>query len=151
MEASNQNVTFPYEACLSLARALWALSTGITGTYQPARISAAQTAVKEWQGKFRQDFDQRMTTSISDASGVAGSLQAAAKGLAAQWAQANYQQQQYNYARAVQHKRDSKSGWDKVGDWFGGDNTNYGSPPKPPEVPQPPGFAPTQVPQGNVP
>jgi hypothetical protein len=151
MQASNQNVNFPYDACLALARALWSLSTAITGTYQPARASAAQTAVQEWQGRFRQDFDQRMSVSNTDATNVSGVLQQAARGLAAQWAEANFQQQQYNYARLVQQKKDSQSGWDKAGNYLFGDSTNYGSAPPPPTVPQPPGFEPTQVPQAHLP
>jgi hypothetical protein len=151
MQATDQNVTFPYGACLALARALWSLAGEMAGVTQPARIAAARVAVPEWQGRYRQEFDQRMTVSDSDATNAIGALQQAARGLAAQWAEANFQQQQENYARLVQQKRDSQSGWDKVGDWLTGDQTDYGSPPLPPAVPQPPGFEATPVPQAHVP
>jgi hypothetical protein len=151
MVASAERVQFPFAQALPAARALWQLSLSIINDVEPARQKAAGTALQEFRGNYSVQFQQRMTTSASNASTVAHDVQQAAVNIAQAWADAEHQQQVYNYYAMVQDKKDQKSWLEGVGDWIAGDHTDYGSPPGAPAVPSAPDFAPTAVPQASVP
>jgi hypothetical protein len=146
-----QRVTFPFAQALPAAAALWSLAATIHDQVNPARQKAALTAEQLFEGNYANQFRQRMQTSGYNAQVAAYDLQQAAQDIANAWADAQHQQQLYLYYAMVQHKRDSRSFWGEVGDWFSGDHADYGSPPGRPEVPGPPSFAATQVPQASVP
>jgi hypothetical protein len=145
-----QKVVFPFGEALPAAAALWHLSSTISSA-EPARQSAAKTALDGWQGTFANNFVSSMDNSAQSASDVMTALQQAALDLASAWTQANHQQQTYIYYAMVQYKKNQQSTLDQIGNWLFGDHTNYGSPPGAPEPPGPPSFAPTFVPQASVP
>ncbi|MDQ6784194.1 MAG: hypothetical protein M3063_12310 [Actinomycetota bacterium] len=139
------NVTFPFDAALELARALWKAGTDIGVSYQPARVATAKVALEGWQGTFAQTFSGNMNTSSSEASGLQSSLCSAANGLAAQWVEAHTEQGRIDHAKLVDKARSDRSWGTKVVDSLAGDSTNYGNPPPAPAQPAPPGFAATPV------
>jgi uncharacterized protein YukE len=151
MAYTARRVNFPYEQALDAAKEMWQLGHELATQIEPARQRAAQTAIRQWQGRFRDQFDHIMTDSASSATNVSRALAQAADNLAHAWASAQHQQQTYIYYAMVQHAKDSQSVLDSIGNWMFGDSTNYGSKPPPPAVPAPPDFAPTPVPGAAVP
>ena len=145
------DVTFPYDAALALARALWKAGTDVGTSYQPARAATAKVALEGWLGTFAQTFATNMNTSTSEATGLQSSLCGAANGLAAQWVEAHTEQGRVDHARMVDKARNDRSWGTKVVDSVAGDNTNYGSPPPPPAPPSPPDFAATPVTPASIP
>lgn len=151
MATTPQKVNFPFEAALPAAAALWHVAATLYQDVEPARQQAASTAMDGFKGTFAQQFIARMKTSAGNATTVADDLRAAAQNIAKAWADAQHQQQLYNYFAMVKDKRDNKSLIQEAGDWLTGDDTNYGKQPDPPAVPSSPAFAPTTVPQASVP
>ena len=151
MAAVAERVTFPFSQALPAARALWSLALKILNDVEPARQQAAGTAMEQFQGNYATQFVSRMRTSAHNAQVTAQDLEQAAMNIARAWADANHQQQLYAYFAMVKSKKDNQSLLDDIGNWLTGDHTNYGSQPGAPAVPSPPDFAPTAVPQADVP
>lgn len=130
---------------------MWGIAEMILSEVEPARQKAAATAMVQFRGSYADQFAGRMATSEQNARTTAEDLMTAATNIATAWADANHQQQLYDYYAAVQAKRQRQSFLDQAKDFLFGDSTDYGSPPAAPAVPQPPYFAPTYVPQAYVP
>ncbi len=130
---------------------MWGIAEMVLNEVEPARQKAASGALVQFRGNYADQFAGRMATSEQNARTTADDLMTAATNIARAWADANHQQQLYDYYAAVQAKRQSQSFFDQAKDFLFGDSTNYGSPPAAPAVPQPPSFAPTWVPQAYVP
>jgi hypothetical protein len=151
MAATAEKVNFPFSLALPAARSLWQLAQSILNDVEPARQRAAATGVQEFRGTYAQQFVSRMRTSASNARTVAQDLEQAALNIAQAWADAQHQQQLYCYYAMVKEQRDNQSVLQDIGNWISGDHTNYGSPPAAPQVPAPPYFNETSVPQAHVP
>ena len=151
MAAVAERVNFPFAQALPAAQALWHLAQLTLNDVEPARQKAAGTAMDQFQGNYARQFLHRMRTSASNAQTTAQDLEQAAMNIARAWTDANHQQQLYAYYAMVKDKRDNQSVLDKIGDWLGGDHTDYGHEPAAPAVPSPPDFAATSVPQAVVP
>lgn len=132
MAATPEKVNFPFDAALPAARALWSLSQSLYNEVEPARQRAATTAVQGFAGTFADQFVTRMQTSAANATTTANDLRAAAVNIARAWADAEHQQQLYNYFAMVKDKRDNRSLMQEAGDWVSGDNADYGKQPDPP-------------------
>ena len=145
------SVTFPFDAALGLARALWKAGTEIGTSYQPARVATAKVALEGWVGTFSQTFAINMNVSSAEASGLQTSLCSAATGLATQWVEAHTEQGRVDHAKLVDKARSDRSWGTKAWDSLAGDSTNYGNPPPPPAQPAPPDFAATPVTPAHLP
>lgn len=148
--ATAQRVNFPFDAALPAAQALWALAQKVREG-EPVRQAAGRSALTEFKGAYADRFRQMLQVSATSAGATAQDLEQAAYDIAKAWADAQHQQQIYLYFAMVKEKRDNRSILQDATDWLTGDHTNYGSQPGPPEVPSPPGFAPTYVPPAEVP
>lgn len=157
MTATAKRVVFPFDQALPAAQKLWSLSTLILNQVEPARQQAAGVAHQEFVGSYADQFLARMRTSAQSAGNTAHDLQQAAMNIARSWADANHQQQLYAYFAMVKEKRHNVNSGGFLGighavvNFFEGDHTNYGTQPAEPAVPSPPDFAPTPVPQAEVP
>lgn len=146
-----ERVTFPFSQALPAAASLWRVAQLILNDVEPARQQAAGTAMHQFQGNFADQFVSRMQTSAHNAQTAALDLEQAAQNIARAWADANRQQQLYAYFAMVQNAKNHEGIGAKLEHWAFGDHTNYGTPPGAPAVPSPPDFAPTSVPQAEVP
>ena len=151
MTATAKRVVYPFTQALPAAQKLWNLSTLILNDVEPARQQAAGTAHQQFVGSYSDQFVNRMQTSAQNAQTTAQNLQQAAINIARSWADANHQQQLDAYFAMVKEKRNNKSDLEKAKEWVLNDNTDYGHPPAAPAVPSQPDFAPTPVPQAEVP
>lgn len=150
MAYTAQRVNFPFDLALALARRYQALADQIERT-QTARQGSKHLASDEWQGRFAGEFDQRMGRAATGAGNVATALRQAASDLARAWADARHQQQLYLYYAMVQHKKDNQNLIEQGLSFFGLDSIDTGHQPAAPAAPTGPGFAPTAVPQAQVP
>lgn len=150
MASTAQRVNFPFGQALSLARKYQALADQIDRT-QSTRQGSEHLASDQWQGKFADEFTQRMISAATGAGNVTTALRRSAQDLARAWADAQHQQQLYLYYAMVQQKKDNQSLLDQGLSFFGLDSIDTGSKPGPPAVPAGPAFAPTAVPQAHVP
>lgn len=149
----SQSVEFPFAQALPAAAALWGIAQTLLDEVEPARQKAAMTAMDQFQGNYADQFKTRMHTSAQNTEIVAQDLEQAAENIAEAWADAQHQQQLYDYYAMVQAKRAKANSnlLSEAVNWLTGDGTNYGSAPGAPAVPSPPDFAPTYVPQAYVP
>lgn len=139
-------VDFDFGGALNLARQLWALATKLDET-RSTRMSAAQTALQEWQGAFADQFVTRTNRSDQAAHDAVYALQSLAKDFAMAWAHAATQQRWNDRAAWIAQKENNKNAWDTVTGWVFGDHTDEGTPhPLEVEVPSPSGFDPTANP-----
>ena len=152
MTATAERVDFPFGTALAAAAQLWSLAQQLLDA-EGQRQRAAQTAQEQFRGTYASEFTRRMSVSRRSAVNVAQDLEQAAQNIAEAWADANWQQQTYAYYAMVKEKRaKADSGiLSEVHNFLFGDDTNYGEPPKKPEVPSAPDFAPTAIPQATVP
>lgn len=152
MTATAERVNFPFGTALAAAAQLWGLAQQVLDA-EGQRQRAGQTAQEQFRGTYATEFARRLTVSRKGAVNVAQDLEQAAQNIAEAWADANWQQQTYAYYAMVKEKRaKADSGiLNEVGNYLFGDHTDYGEPPKKPEVPGAPAFAATPVPQAFVP
>jgi hypothetical protein len=145
-----QKVHFPFDQALALARRYTALASQVERV-QSTRQGASSLATDGWQGRFADEFHQRLASAATGAGTVATALRQAAGDLARAWADAQHQQQLYLYYAMVQHKKDNQNIVEQGLSFFGLDSIDTGHAPPPPDVPAGPDFAPTPVPQAQVP
>lgn len=150
MAYTAQQVHFPFDQALALARQYQALADQIDRT-QSTRQGSKHLASDQWQGRFAGEFDQRMASAATGAGNVVTALRQAATDLAKAWADAQHQQQLYLYYAMVQHKKDNQNLLQQGLSFFGLDSIDTGSKPGAPPVPAGPGFAATAIPQAQVP
>lgn len=150
MAYSAQRVNFPFDQALALARQYQGLADHLESA-QGTRQGSKHLASDQWQGRFAGEFDQRMTRASTGAANVITALRQSATDLAKAWADAQHQQQLYVYYAMVQHKKDNQNVVQQGLSFFGLDSIDTGNKPAAPGLPNPPGFAPTPVPQAQVP
>lgn len=145
-----QKVNFPFDQALAVARQYIALANQVESV-QSTRQGASSLATDGWQGRFADEFQQRLSSAASGAGNVATALRLAAGDLARAWADAQHQQQLYLYYAMVQHKKDNQSLLEQGLSFFGLGSIDTGHAPPAPAVPSGPDFAATSVPQAQVP
>lgn len=142
MVKAGRSVVFDFNGALALARSMWALAGHVEDT-RNARSQAAATALRQWRGRFADQFRQGAAADQANATNIADALRTDARLLATRWTDAMQQQGNVLYAEHKQRVIAQRSLWEQIGDTIFGDHTNYGPTPKRPAVPQPPNFAPT--------
>lgn len=141
--ADYTDVRFDYDGSLALARRLWSLADELHGV-NGKRLGAAEVALWSWQGTYAQQFATRVNEEQASGQRVAFALREEARGWATSWAQAINQQNKRLRGSEVDRVRESRSGMEKFGDRFVGDDSDNQVPLAPvASVPQPPHFTPT--------
>ena len=130
---AGKDVQFDWDGSLDLARKLWAFADDLS-TAKPSRHADAETALKEWRGTYGEDFKTRADDEQTSLQSVITGLRGEAKQWAQAWKLAMDQQNRVLRARAVDEHNDDKGVFDKVGDFFTGDDD---IPPEPTPVPLP--------------
>ncbi|WP_239334375.1 hypothetical protein [Frankia sp. CiP3] len=141
---AGQHVVFDFDGALELARQLWRLADD-TERQEGVRVTAARTALADWQGGYAVDFAESMNAETTSASTVAAHLRNDARILAQQWVRAMDEEGRVRHAEHVERLKAQRSLWEHVEDFFIGDDHDYGNLPATPLEPQPPLFDPTAV------
>ncbi len=141
IEASQDDIVFPYDASLAAARGLWA-AAGKLRAAMTSRVGLADHARIDWKGNHRTTFDTKMNDEHDDVTTVANGCEQLALDIAAQCAKARGEQNRINWARYVDHEI-SDDGWgENAVEWVSGED-DYGDPPGDPATPSSPDFATT--------
>jgi hypothetical protein len=135
---ADKDVQFDWDGSLELARKLWSFADDLS-TAKPARKTDAETALRQWKGRFGDEFTTRADHEQTSFTSVITGLRNEAKQWAQAWKLAMDQQNRVLRARAVDKHNHDKSFLDKVGDFFGGDD-NIPPEPTPVPLPAPPSF-----------
>jgi uncharacterized protein YukE len=138
-DVSAETVRFDFDKALDLARKFWNLADKIDET-QSARSSAAPIARQGWEGRFRDEFDQRMNQSNSDARRLSDAARKTARDFAAAWAHAADQKRMDDRAHLIEQKKANEAWYTHVGNFFFGDHTDDMPFPPNVDVPSPPDF-----------
>jgi hypothetical protein len=122
---------------------LWALADTVEST-QDIREKDAAIAQRLWQGKYANEFATRINDEATSARRIADGLRAEARGWATAWKSAMDEQNRRNRAGKVDSVRKQRSGWERFGDIFLGDDSEKQVAAAPvAATPQPPNFSPT--------
>lgn len=135
---ADKDVQFDWDGSLDLARKLWSYADDLTSA-KSSRNTDADTALQSWQGPYGDQFRSRKSDEQTSLGSVTTGLRSEAQQWAQAWKLAMDQQNRVLRARAVDKHNSSKSFFDKVGDFFGGDD-DIPPEPTPVPLPQPPGF-----------
>jgi hypothetical protein len=137
-----EHVVFDFVGALELARRLWSLADGVDSS-NTKRNTAAGVALRDWEGRFANDFRNSMTAEWNSAVNLAAAMRGDAQRLATLWTQAMLEEAKVRYADHVSRKRKERSLITQVHDVIFGSDEDYGPEPGPFAMPQPPAFAAT--------
>jgi uncharacterized protein YukE len=128
-----EDVPFDWGAAERLAAELRS-AAGTLDSQVSSRNAYAHGALEEWRGVFAREFTGRMRTCSSDAGRLSSAMTLAARQVDELARLAREEQSRREAARAWKRRHDSRSMFEKVGDFLTGDEEQ---PPIPPPV-QPP-------------
>lgn len=123
VRANSARVRFDFEGALALARKLWAMADELERS-KVTRTKSAATAKTVWRGAYADQFAVRMTDEDTSRANVVNSLRKEAEEWATSWANAMNEQNRRNRAKAVDAEREQRSGEEKFGDFFVGDDSD---------------------------
>jgi hypothetical protein len=136
-------VVFDFPGVLALCKLANDLADELD-QYRTTRTEALQTALQLWRGPQA----QRMVSEVGPAEAAnlangAAMLRSGAEQWAISWRDAQDQYNNREYAKAVKYEQDDRSGGEKFGDWFMGQDDSAEQMPEPPEsaAPAPPNYA----------
>lgn len=139
-------VDFDFDGSLQLARQLWSLAASIQSE-DGDRETDFDTAKAKFEGPHADSFVSRRDQERTDRTTVVEALRDDARNWAQAWATAMDQQNKNNRAARVEEIRENRSGWEKFGDVFVGDDSDDQVPmPDAVAVPSAPQFLATATP-----
>lgn len=145
VRANGARVRFDFDGALALARKLWSLADDLERS-KLTRTQQADTAKAVWRGQYADQFGVRMTDEDTTRANVINGLREEAKGWATSWKNAMDEQNRRNRAKAVDEERENRSGAEKFGDFFVGDDSDEQvAKARTADVPQPPFFTATMT------
>jgi hypothetical protein len=134
-----EHVVFDFAGALELARRLWGLADTVDSS-RVTRNTAAGTALRQWEGRFANDFRTSMTAEWNTAINLTAAMRGDAQRLATLWTLAMLEEAKVRYADHVTRKRNERSLLTQIHDVFLGSDEDYGPEPGPFATPQPPAF-----------
>jgi uncharacterized protein YukE len=140
-----EDVPFDWAGAERLAAELRS-AAGTLSSQIASRNTYAHSALEEWRGVFAREFVGRMRTCSGDAGRLARAMELAAHQVDELARLAREEQRRREAARAWKRHHDSRSIFEKVGDFLTGDEEQ---PPIPPPVQPPMWTAEPQVPGGR--
>jgi hypothetical protein len=140
-----EDVVFDWAGAERLAAELRSAASTLTSQVS-SRNGYAHGALEDWRGVFAREFVGRMQTCSGDAGSLSSALQLAARQVDELARLAREEQQRREAARAWKRHHDSRSIFEKVGDFLTGDEEQ---PPIPPPVQPPHWTAEAHVPGGR--
>jgi uncharacterized protein YukE len=140
-----EDVPFDWAGAERLAAELRSAASTLSSQVS-SRNSYAHGALEEWRGVFAREFTGRMQTCSSDAGRLSSAMQLAARQVDELARLAREEQRRREAARAWKRHHDSRSIFEKVGDFLTGDEEQ---PPIPPPVQPPVWTADPHVPGGR--
>ena len=140
-----EDVPFDWASAERLAAELRAAASTLTSQIS-SRNAYSHGALEEWRGVFAREFAGRMRTCSSDAGRLSSAMTLAARQVDELARLAREEQRRREAAREWKRRHDSRSIFEKVGDFLTGDEEQ---PPIPPPVQPPTWTAEPHVPGGR--
>jgi uncharacterized protein YukE len=140
-----EDVPFDWAGAERLAAELRSAASTLSSQIS-SRNAYAHTALDEWRGVFAKEFTGRMQTCCNDADRMSNAMEFAAHQVDELARLAREEQARREAARAWKRHHDSRSIFEKVGDFLTGDEEQ---PPIPPPVQPPTWTAEPHVPGGR--
>jgi uncharacterized protein YukE len=140
-----EDVPFDWAAAERLAAELRS-AAGTLDSQVSSRNAYAHGALEEWRGAFAREFAGRMRTCSTDAGRLSSAMMLAARQVDELARLAREEQSRREAARAWKRRHDSRSMFEKVGDFLTGDEEQ---PPIPPPVQPPVWTVDSHVPGGR--
>lgn len=133
--ADSNDIPFAWQEFEPAAAGLYQLAQDVAAA-KSALTTAQETAVRDWVGPYKDQFDAKCETFRTSCDNVKSALEGLADGLAGAWVAARGQQGRICAARGFAKRESDEGGFDKFGDSLFGDEE-----PNEPDNPGKPGPA----------